>query len=300
MTREQRDELAALLPAGRVRFDEPMSLHSAVAAGGPVEAFVMVEDIEELKRVIGWAVERDLDYRFWGKGSALLVRDKGVRGLIVALGSEFSKTWVERASGEEIYVACSAATPIWELLNFCTNEKLTGLEGIACEPGTVGGFLCASSSSTAEGPLSALEEITIVTKDGRELTLRRSAIRVEEGRLKIPRTSAVTRALFKLSRAAEIAEAPRHCPDSGAGLPHLRCVFTSDCRTAASELIEDSGLKGVRVGGARVSMEDANSIVNQGKATARDIAVLMNLMRDRVREQTGVVLVPMIELIGER
>ncbi len=298
MSRDQRAELAALFPEGRVRFDEPMSSYSAIAAGGPAEAFVTVEDVGELKRAVGWAVERGVDFRFWGKGSAIIVRDRGVRGMILALGAGFDRAWIERASGEEVFVACHAATAAQDVWRFCAGENLAGLDRLASERGTVGGFLSASSVSEGDEPFPALEEMTILTKDGKELTLRRSALRLEEGRIKIPRTSAIIRALFRLSRAGAVTEVKAAA--AAEDMPQLQGVFASPCRSAASELIDDSGLAGVRVGGARVSTGNSNTIVNHGNATVRDIAVLMNLIRDRVREQTGITLVPMIEVIGER
>jgi UDP-N-acetylmuramate dehydrogenase len=299
MTREQREGLAALLPEGRVRFDEPMSQHSAVAAGGPAEAFVCTATVEELRRLLAWAQEQAIDYRFWGAGSATLVRDGGLAGLVIALGEEFDGTVVERQSEAECVLRVGAATRAAALLTFCEAQMLSGMEPMARERGTVGGALCSSAGIAEE----TLLELTMVTKEGKELTLTRSGLRFEEGRLKIPQTAVIARVQLRaVPRPAGDAAELRVCEaaEELESLPCLTRVFTAPCKTGASVLIEEAGLAGVRVGMARVSARDANTIVNEGRATARDIVVLMNLMRDRVREHSGVTLEPAIEVVGER
>ena len=300
LTREQRDELNAMLPPGRVRFDEQMSLHSSASVGGVAEAFITVESTTELKNTISWAVERDVEYRLWGRGSAQVIRDKGARGLFISLGEGFGGMSIDRVDGDDVFVMCGASAKLYDLAGFIGNEKLVGLDAVAAARGTLGGFISSSAAASDEEPMAALEELSVMTKDGRELTLKRAALRVEEGHIKLPRTTAIVRALLKMTREAQIAEAKAASSEIPLDRPALCGVFASGCRTTASELIEDAGLIGVRVGGARVAGEDANSILNQGKATARDFAVLMNLMRDRVREQTGITMVPRVEFIGER
>lgn len=302
MSRAQKDELAALLPDGRVLFDEQMSKHSAISVGGPGEAFVTIADVDELKRVLSWAVEHNIEFRFFGKGSKMIVRDKGVKGIILSLGESFNQVWIERTCGNEVFIGAGAATKARDIFNFTREKNLAGVAEFANERGSLGGFLSSGAGVNANELMAAIEEITIVTKDGRELTLRRNALRVENGRLKIPRTTAIVRAIFKCTQATvqEVLPLGDEANAEAKALPKLTGVFSSMCRTPARELIEDAGLMGVRVGGARVSLEDANTIINQGNASTRDIAVLVNLMRDRVREQTGVNLEPMIELIGER
>jgi UDP-N-acetylmuramate dehydrogenase len=301
MTREQRQALAALLPAGNVCFDEPMERHSAVAAGGPAEAFVRVADVGELSRVVAWCCDEAIDYRFWGAGSAILVRDGGMAGLLIALGRAFEHTAIEREVDGDILLAAGAAVRLTDLAAIGEREGLVGLAPFAGEPGTLGGALCA-----AEGLAERCAEVTIVTKERRELTLTASALRIEEGRLKMPRTAAIVRALLRCARAGSenavhlVGEGGQAIGADAAPSPRLAHVFRSPCKTEARILIEEAGLAGVRVGAARVLPSDANAIANEGQATVRDIVVLMNLMRDRVREHSGITLLPAIEVWGER
>ncbi len=300
MTREQRDSLIGLLPPGAVLFDEPMARHSSLGAGGSAEAYVRVEDTAELIRLLGWALENVVDYRFFGFGSATLVRDGGVSGLMVKLGSGFKAADLERQQGDDVFVSAGAAFRSKDLANLCAARGLAGAEPFGEFDGTVAGALFAKGGETTPAFAPAIEEVTIVTKEGRELTLRGQALRFEEGALKIPRTSAVVKILFKLKAAADARSHDETSADDPGSQMRLARIFASPCKTKASVLIEEAGLCGVRVGGARVSNRDANSIVNEGQATARDVAVLMSLVRDRVKDETGITLTPLIDVIGER
>jgi UDP-N-acetylmuramate dehydrogenase len=293
MTREQREALVALLPPGRVLLAEPTANQSAAGVGGPVDAFVRAEAAEELRAVMAFASENGIDYRFWGTGSAQLVRDGGLAGILIALGSAFGSIKIVQRDDAGAQVAVGAAARPSALEELCEAQGLAGAAALGGRRGTLGGALCASGFAQDE----ALLELTILTKEGRELTLTRQAMRFEEGRLRIPRTAAILRALLALRPRAPMAEAAAKAPGAERC---FRPVFADAGRTPAETLIEDAGLAGVRVGGARVATEHANAILNEGKASARDVAVLVSLMRDRVRESSGVTLEPVIELIGER
>ena len=279
-----------------MRFDEPVSAHSALGIGGRVEALVDADDAEGLKRVMGWAEERSVEFRFLGKGSALYVLDGGMRGLLIRLGKDFSGISLERQEGEEALVLAGGAVPLRELRAFCLERGFAIPAAFLMGRGTVAGALLRSIWDGDASPAEAVEELTIVTRERRELTMRSNGIRQEEGMLKVPRTAAIARALLRL-RKGDGAEAP--AGGEGAAL-QAEGVFRSPCKTSAAVLIEEAGLPGVRIGGARVSAQDANTVINENRATARDIAVLLELVRDRVREQTGITLIPTVEFVGEK
>ena len=312
-----------MLPAGAVLFDEPVSRHSVSGAGGPAEAFVTVEDIAELMKVQAWSLENNCDYRFWGMGGSTLVRDGGVSGIIIKLGRGFAALDLERQQADEAFVRVGAACSAAHLAQLCAARGFSGAGEFAEYGGTVAGALFAKGREADSTFTSAIEELTIVTKDGKELTIRGQALRfdtstalsinpehtppfragsrrVDEGALRVPRTSAVTRILLKLKASGEAVAQDDAQEVDGLTTKRLTRVFFSPCKTKASELIDEIGLRGVRVGKARVASDDANSIVNEGTASARDFAVLMNLVRDRVKEQTDITLQQLIEVIGER
>ncbi|MBN1282975.1 MAG: FAD-binding protein [Proteobacteria bacterium] len=295
MSRQQRDALAALLPEGSVLFDEAMSRHSAAGVGGPAEAMVRADGIAGLKAVLAWAIDNGVEYRSWGRGSSTVVRDGGISGIVIGLGGEFEGAEIREQRRDEALVSAGSACAARALCEMCAARGLAVPDRISGSCGTAGGALFSGRGDDAPGFVDSVEEVTIVTKEGRELTLRGGALRFETGALKVPRTSVVVRAIFRLKAAGEqavIRPAPKDM--------RISHVFSSGCKTCASALIDEAGLRGVRVGGARVAIDDPNAIVNEGNATARDILVLMSLIRDRVREFTGVTLEHAIEITGER
>jgi len=306
MTREQKEELLNLCPVGKVLFDEPMSRHCLMGVGGPVEALVVPETMEELKGVIAWAMERKVDYRFWGAGSNTLVRDRGLRGLAIRLGQGFDFLKSERELDGFALVSAGAATPTRRFVEWGAKEGLEGVETLSGCCGTLGGNVLTNAGAGEKAIADFVEEITVVDREGRELTMKRSALRFEYRELKIPKTMAVVRALFRFKKtepseveAAVSARAVAREESQPTGVRSLGCVFKNPQKPQAGVLIEEAGLKGVRIGGARVSSVHANFIINEGKASARDVCVLMGLIRERVKERTGIVLEPEIEVLGE-
>lgn len=274
-----------------------MSAHSPIGIGGPAEAFVIAGGVEELRRVIGWAMENAVDYRFHGSGSHTIVRDGGLRGLVIALGETFQAIEEERVSGEEHYVQVGAAVPVSRLLAWCAENGMTGLDALAGCRGTIGGTLLTNAGVACDALADLVSEITVVNREGRELTMKRAAFRAEEGRLRLPRTMAIVRALFLLRR--EGSDAPRAVRSEEQEEASLDNIFRNPGRTAAEILIEETGFSGVRVGGVRVAPAHANRIIGEGRAMARDAIILMNLIRERVREQTGTALELNIEIVGD-
>ncbi len=305
LTRGQKEELMALLPTGRVLADEPTSRHSVIRAGGPVEAFVTAESVEELKLVFSWCETHSVDYRFWGEGAFTLIREGGLSGIIIELGSAFRDISVESSAEDCSFVSAGAATRVRDLIAFCGVEGLVAIGGLSAAQGTLAGLLCASMTPGELSLEGIAEEVTVLTREMKELTLRGSSLRFEGGRLRIPRTAAVIRVLLRLGKACadDAASGTReqaHGSEGSRDRPAYSVAFVSGCKTSAADLIFDSGLSGVRVGGARISTELASSIINESEARAKDIEILVSLVKDRVRQETGVALESTVEVVGER
>lgn len=306
MSREQKEEIKRIISPERVFFGEPMAKHSTMGVGGNAECFAVVNSLEELKALLNFTSERGVEYRFWGNGSNVLVRDKGVRGIIARLGEKFDFVEELRRDGDDVHVSVGAATSTQKLVRWAAAEGLMGMEGLAGIPGTIGGNLATNAGTEAGAIGDVVDELTVVTKEGRELSMKRQALRFEYRSLKIPGTSALVRAVLKLKKSsaeeisARVEEAmKRRRKNQPVGEMSLGCIFKNSGKTSAGLLIDEAGLKNVRIGGARVSNVHANFIVNEGKATARDITVLIGLIREKVREQTGISLETEIEIIGD-
>ncbi len=274
-----------------------MAAHCSHGVGGAIEALVMPADREELKRVLAWASEQEVDYRFWGCGGGLVVREGGMHGLAIQMSVAFAQAPQVQVEGDATFAIVGAGAPVQDLVHLCEGQSLSGVEMAFGYRGTVAGALIRGVVGLAD----AVEEITILMRDGRELTMKGTGINRDRGLIKIPRTVALLRVRFRLARKEGVAEQEsRASTQTPAELMHIAHVFHDDARVSAATLIDEVGLIGVRVGGARIWDEDANVIILTEQARARDVAVLVSLVRDRVRDGADVVLEPTISVIGEK
>ncbi len=307
MMREQRDNLKGLLPEGRVLFDEPMSNHSTMGVGGRAEAYLVVDNEEELKSVMAFADENGVDYHFWGAGSNVLVRDGGLHGLVIRLGEGFEGIETDRDTPEGVYVYVGSAVSTPRFVNWCSENGLSGVEWLAGMPSTVGGNVLMNAGMGDNSISDVVEEVTLINRDRKTLSIRKKVLRFEYRKLKVPRTAVVSRALLKLKRVerSEVvtktqAFFEKRKGSQPQGAKSLGCIFKNPGKGSAGMLIDEAGLKGVRVGGARISNVHANFILNENGATAKDVLVLMSLIRDRVKQYAGVILENEIIIIGDK
>jgi UDP-N-acetylmuramate dehydrogenase len=285
---------------GEVRFDEPMSRHTTLRIGGPVDAWVApatVADLCNLRRVCRTL---GLPNRAFGSGSNLLVRDGGIRGVAISL-----KNLTEvRREGEIIHVQAGASTG--KLLSFATREELGGVEFLGGVPGTVGGGMIMNAGTY----LGEFKDVTVSVDavDGEGNLLRRDngQCGFQYRHSSIPATDVVSGATLKLPPRprAEIEKAvhelrERRRAREPHGVPNAGSIFKNPPDDYAGRLIEQCGLKGRRSGGAEVSPVHANWIVNAGGATAKDLLDLVEIARAAVLEKFGIRLELEVKVVGE-
>lgn len=289
----------------RVRFDEPLSRHTSFRIGGPADVWVEVADAAEIRRVQQLAAATDLPLFVLGGGTNVLVSDRGVRGIVMHLGRPLaSLDW--RANGQGQHVRAGAALMLKRLVTEAIARDLTGLEFAEGIPGTVGGGLLMNAGAFGGEISEVMEYVEGVDAQGEVQRLARSALRFEYRRFDLPPQFIVTHLQFLLhagDREAILtrrADAKRrreaHQP---LGYPNAGSIFKNPPGEYAGRLIETAGVKGRRIGGAMVSEQHANFIVNVGQATAADVRALMTEVATRVWETRGVRLDPEIKLVGD-
>ncbi len=291
---------------GKVFFDEPLSRHTSIRIGGPADAFVYPRTVEELAAVVAWGKKEKTPVFVLGAGSNLLVREKGIRGVVVNLSQGFSKIEVE---GENrIYAEAGVGLP--RLVDFSAEEGLSGLEVVSGIPGNVGGGL-VMNAGTRDGDISqSVVSVTFLDKDGRIQTWPKEKIRYAYRESHFPRGAIVLSARFELTRmASELVRGKiqkyraYRLETQPLNVPNLGSVFKNyeekKKKIFAAEAIESAGLKNVRVGGARISPKHANWIVNEGGATSKDVLALIGLAKDKVKEKFGVALEMEVRVVGE-
>ncbi|HEX5037222.1 MAG TPA: UDP-N-acetylmuramate dehydrogenase [bacterium] len=303
-----KQEFSQICPA--VHFEEPMSRHTSIRIGGPAEVFAYPKTIDELEAVAAFAKKAKLPLLAMGAGSNLLVRDKGVRGIVVHLSQGFSKMEVEGEQEGKVVLYAEAGVGLPRLVDFAAEEGLTGLEAVSGVPGNVGGGL-VMNAGTHEGDISqTVLSVAFMDKDGKVTTWQKEKIKYSYRESHFPRGAIILSARFGLTRqASELVRGKiqKHrayrLETQPLNVPNIGSVFKNyeegKKKMFAAKMIEEAGLKDVRVGGARISPKHANWIVNEGGATAKDVIALIGLMKDKVKDKFGISMETEVRVVGE-
>ena len=303
MNEKQRSELAEILSEG-IGFNCPMDQYTTFRVGGKAEAVCFPSELDLLRQTISYLHNEDIPYLIVGKGSNLLVRDKGIEGVVIILKGRLAA--VEKCGVEDDILLAGGGLAIAELLSYCGLECLAGLEFLAGIPGTVGGAVFMNAGAFGKEIGGMVREIQVVTGKGEPAVMPGSQLGFSYRRTSLPKGTVIHGIKFKLDKdhkdkisgriAGYLKKRKKGQP---LDLPSGGSVFRNPPGDYAGRLIEKSGLKGTRIGGAMISPKHANFIVNTGGAKAADIVALMNLARDKVREETGIILEDEIKVVGE-
>lgn len=286
---------------GEVRVREPMAKHTTYRIGGPADLFVTCDTVADLAEAVRICEEDGVAWTVIGKGSNLLVADSGYRGAIVALGEEFR---THRVHGRDIETG--AACALAYVVRDAYSRGLGGMEFAVGIPGTVGGAI-AMNAGTGETWMQSVASSVTVHLPGVGLErLRADEIDWEYRSARLPQGAIVVETVLRLRdadrdaiRLAMDESLERRKRDQPMGVPCAGSVFKNPPGGSAGRLIESAGLKGTRLGGARVSQVHGNFIVNEGDATAADVLGLMRKIQMTVRDIHGIELTPEIRLLGD-
>jgi UDP-N-acetylmuramate dehydrogenase len=299
------DTAALEMPGVSVRRDEPLARHTSMRVGGPADLYCEVEDVAALSRLLAWASGERLPVFALGGGTNLVVADRGIRGVVVKFGRGFRHVdWQEDAAGARVRVGAGANFK--RLVVESVGRGLAGLEFGEGIPGTVGGGVIMNAGAFGGEIAGVTEALHAVQPDGRPVRLTRAELRFAYRRLDLPPGLIVTGLEIRLVRgapgeiASRIADArSRRGRRQPLGLPNAGSIFKNPPGHFAGRLIERVGLKGHAIGGAQISPQHANFIVNTGGARAVEVRALLDLARERVLAECGVRLDPEVKLVGE-
>jgi UDP-N-acetylmuramate dehydrogenase len=295
--------MAALSPEflQRVRRDEPMSKHTSWRVGGNADVFFTPRDRDDLAAFLRTLLP-SVPVHWVGLGSNLLVRDGGVRGVVVCTHGAFSR--LERLAQKRVY--CGAGVPCAKLARQCGTWDLGPAEFLVGIPGTFGGALAMNAGAYGHETWRMVSSVEVIDRRGVVRTRARDEYRVGYRHVQGPAND-------EWFLGAEI-ELERRDPANAGSVRELNerrkktqplgswscgSVFTNPPGDHAARLIEAAGLKGHRIGGAVVSTMHANFIINEGDASARDLESLILHVQATVERVHGVRLVPEVRVIGE-
>lgn len=285
---------------GELRADEPMSKHTSWRVGGPAELFFVPASLEDLSLFL-----HELDAAtpvFWlGVGSNLLVRDGGIRGVVIS-AARVLRT-LEKV--DHYLVRAGSGVPCTQLARQCIRWKLGPSEFFAGIPGSVGGALAMNAGAHGGETWERVESVRTLDRSGQIHQRAPAEYTVGYRSVTGPANEWFIEAVFRFDPDAEAsietldAMLERRKATQPLGLPSCGSVFRNPPNDHAARLIEASGLKGYSIGGAEVSPKHANFIINTGSATATDIEELIEHVRQTVLDTHGVELVHEVRIVGE-
>jgi UDP-N-acetylmuramate dehydrogenase len=283
----------------RVRFGELLSRHTSWHVGGPADIFFMPRDRTDLVAFLK-VLPPAVPLLWLGLGSNLLVRDGGVRGVVVS--TRDALTALERRGERRVYA--EAGVPCAKLARQCARWDLGPAEFFTGIPGTMGGALAMNAGAFAGETWRQVRSVETIDRHGEVRVRDASEYGVSYRHVDAPANdewfiAAELEFEAGSSESATRALLERRKQTQPIGEWSCGSVFTNPQGDHAARLIETAGLKGLRIGGAVVSTKHANFILNEGSATARDIESLIEQVQREVQRQHGRLLTPECRIVGE-
>ena len=286
-----------------VRVNEPLSRHTTWKVGGPADLLIYPRNKEELEQAMQVVYRHQIPWRVIGRGSNLLVRDGGIRGVVFKLDEGFNELKVD---GTRVTAGGGYSTIL--LATMTSRQGLTGLEFAAGIPGNVGGAVYMNAGAHGSEISKVLHSATVLLETGEWVTLSNEEMefRYRTSVLQTKLKGIVTEASFTLeygerdeimSRLTSYKD--RRRKTQPLQYPCAGSVFRNPPGDYAGRLIQEAGLKGFRIGDAEVSTTHANFIINRGNATAKNVLQLIEHIIQTIDEKYNIRLEPEVQVVGE-
>jgi UDP-N-acetylmuramate--alanine ligase len=301
------DEIASALrekvsPATKVKREESLAEKTTMRVGGAARIYAEPASADDLRAILQTAKAHGVTIHILGRGSNLLIPDDGVDGLVISFNHAHWQVFEPLADGR---VWVGAGLRLKNLCGLATKAGLVGFEFLEGIPGNVGGALRMNAGAMGGWMFDVVEEVRMMTRDGEERVMKKAEMHVDYRHCAELHDAIALGALLRpaaQSAADDIARQIDVYRDkrqkSQPREPSAGCIFKNPPGSSAGKLIDESGLKGERVGDAEVSTVHANFIVNRGSATSADVIELVRRVRARVEQAKGVKLEPEVLLYG--
>ncbi|WP_203334167.1 UDP-N-acetylmuramate dehydrogenase [Planococcus beigongshangi] len=302
MTKERwLSDLRRFVAESHVKIDEPLHLHTMTRMGGPADIFVSPTNEDETAYTVKYAYENNIPLLLLGNGSNMVVRDGGVRGIVLNLKS------LKEVRIDGLNVYAQGGANIKEVSKAAAVSGLTGFEFACGIPGSVGGAMAMNAGAYGGEIKDIIVQATVLTTEGEKLVLSKEELELDY------RKSIITKeGYYVLSAEFALEKGDQNVIDAKmADLTHQRetkqplefpsagSVFKRPPGNFAGKLIQESGLQGKGFGGAEVSTKHAGFIVNKNNATANDYIQTIEMVKSAVREKFGIDLELEVKIVGD-
>ena len=281
---------------------EDLSKYSWFNLGGPADIFFRPENKDQLIKFLDTIKKKNFKIHILGAGSNTLIRDSGVKGVVIKLGSKFSN--IELLEKDTIEVG--ASTLDRKVSDFAKNNEISGMEFLSCIPGSIGGAIIMNSGCYGSDISEILSSIKIIDEKGKEKEIKNDEIKFFYRGTNIPKNYIILSAVLKgiisskqliERKQEELIERKKKSQPSQ--IKTGGSTFKNSNNKKAWMLIKESGCDKLYIGDAKISDKHCNFFVNDGKAKTADIEKLINKVKKEVQNKTGVDLELEIKIIGD-
>jgi UDP-N-acetylmuramate--alanine ligase len=284
-----------------LKTNEPLGPKTTLKVGGDADFYVQPASREDLAQVLNWASAFDLPVTMLGRGSNLLIREGGIRGIVISLGHpHFSAIEI---SGDRL--VCGAGVRLKLVSETARKAGLSGLEFFEGIPGCVGGALRMNAGAMLSCAFEALDQLTTMDRQGVIHQWEAGEVESRYRQCPLLKEQIALEAIFK-----GVPDDPERIKQTMEDYGQRRrqsqpvassagCMFKNPSTIPAGKLIEELGLKGAQVGDAMVSDVHGNFIINRGKATSSDVLALIEKVREQAKRERNIDLEVEVQVIGE-
>jgi len=297
------DRINFRIPNELILKNEPMKKHTSFQIGGPADLMLLASDAQHIRTAVLECLNMDIPYYIIGNGSNLLVRDKGFRGLIIKISERFSKISIN-----DNKVWAQAGALISTVSKSTIDAGLSGMEFAVGIPGTIGGAITMNAGAYTGEMKDVVQSVLVLNKDGEQFELTKETLDFSYRNSRIQEKD-----LIMLEAFMELTHGNRKVINTLAdeytslrqlkqplSFPSAGSVFKRPADNFAGKLIDEAGLRGLKIGDAQVSDLHCGFIINLGNATANDIIALTEIVKATVKKKTGIDLSLEIKVIGEK
>lgn len=288
------------LELSKITLNEDMSCHCSIHTGGVAKMFVYARTIQEMAKYIRYCEKSKVQYFILGNGTNTIFTDQGYNGLVICTNK------LKDIKVKKIYIICECGVNLFSLNSLCIHNQLSGIEWSYGIPGTIGGAVCMNAGAY-NGEFKYVVKKVLILKHGRKKWLKNNKLQFEyRGSIIKKEKLIILKVVLKLKKDKE-SEIKKRCDEflnrrrltQPLEKYNMGSIFKKHNNESAGKIIDNLGLKGVKLGKAEVSTLHANFIVNNCDAKSSDILGLIRLVKDRVYNDTGIVLEEEIIKVGE-